>query len=223
MANKTKKEISTLTGIIIIVVVTVVLFGGVFAYSYLAFKKQVKFAVVPPTSPSLSTQQILNKPFPLAGEPTDQTADWKTYTNTQYGFEIKYPQNWFIKQNPDEAFPNITVAFSPISFSEMEGYFNSDVSGSGLEFQGDFLGTIKIYLSNMDNYDCKSDSGEERIIGSNTWCEFAVDKGDPGINHFLKTLSPDKKTLVEILEGGTISTDPLDIYNQVVSTFKFTK
>jgi hypothetical protein len=23
--------------------------------------------------------------------PTDQTADWKTYTNTQYGFEIKYP------------------------------------------------------------------------------------------------------------------------------------
>jgi len=25
---------------------------------------------------------------------TDQTADWKTYTNTQYGFEIKYPSDW---------------------------------------------------------------------------------------------------------------------------------
>lgn len=24
----------------------------------------------------------------------DATANWKTYTNTQYGFEIKYPQGW---------------------------------------------------------------------------------------------------------------------------------
>ncbi len=24
----------------------------------------------------------------------DQTANWKTYTNAQYGYEIKYPENW---------------------------------------------------------------------------------------------------------------------------------
>lgn len=26
--------------------------------------------------------------------PSDETADWRTYTNTQYGFSIKYPQSW---------------------------------------------------------------------------------------------------------------------------------
>ncbi len=26
----------------------------------------------------------------------DQTADWKTYTNTQYGYQIKYPIDWSI-------------------------------------------------------------------------------------------------------------------------------
>jgi len=57
-------KISTLTGIIIIIVAIAILFGGVFAYQYFLAKKL-----------------------------TDQIAGWKTYTNSQYGFEIKYPSN----------------------------------------------------------------------------------------------------------------------------------
>lgn len=30
--------------------------------------------------------------------PADETADWKTYTNTNYGFEIKYPETWSISE-----------------------------------------------------------------------------------------------------------------------------
>ncbi len=29
-------------------------------------------------------------------KPTDATTDWKTYTNTKYGYSIKYPTNWYI-------------------------------------------------------------------------------------------------------------------------------
>ena len=36
------------------------------------------------------------KPNNLATS-TDQTAGWKTYTNTQYGFEFKYPKDWIIE------------------------------------------------------------------------------------------------------------------------------
>ncbi|MCX6719634.1 MAG: PsbP-related protein, partial [Candidatus Staskawiczbacteria bacterium] len=36
--------------------------------------------------------------------PTDQTANWKTYTNTKYGFSIKYPPNFSVTESgrPDE-------------------------------------------------------------------------------------------------------------------------
>lgn len=30
---------------------------------------------------------------------TDQTANWKTYTNNKYGFSFNYPKEWFIIEN----------------------------------------------------------------------------------------------------------------------------
>ena len=61
-----QKGISTLAGVIIIVVVAAVFVGGVFAYQYFVIKSsQIKIA-----------------------QPINQTAGWKTYTNSQYGFEI---------------------------------------------------------------------------------------------------------------------------------------
>jgi hypothetical protein len=59
------KRVSTSSGIITIIAAILILFGGVFAYQYFFVK---------PVATSSSAQQILNKPFPLAGEPTDQTA-----------------------------------------------------------------------------------------------------------------------------------------------------
>ena len=32
---------------------------------------------------------VINEPSPIS---TDETANWKTYANTQYGFEFKYPE-----------------------------------------------------------------------------------------------------------------------------------
>jgi hypothetical protein len=32
----------------------------------------------------------------------DETADWKTYKSEEYGFEIKYPQNWTFKEEKNE-------------------------------------------------------------------------------------------------------------------------
>jgi hypothetical protein len=34
---------------------------------------------------------------------SDQTANWKTYTNTQYGFEVKYPSSASIQTFPNKA------------------------------------------------------------------------------------------------------------------------
>jgi len=72
---------TTLIGIIIIIVAAVVIFGGVFAYQYLVAQEN---------------QQINNI------QPISQTAGWKIYTNTKYGFEFKYPSNYQISDKTEE-------------------------------------------------------------------------------------------------------------------------
>ena len=76
-----KKQIPSWIGFVIIAVFVLVIFGGVFAYQYFTIKSQQ------------------NSEFFVSRLKTDQTqtqtAGWKTYTNNEYSFEIKYPENYF--------------------------------------------------------------------------------------------------------------------------------
>lgn len=44
-------------------------------------------------------EKVNEIPIDLTLMNTELTSDWKTYTNTEYGFEIKYPENWQVKEN----------------------------------------------------------------------------------------------------------------------------
>lgn len=63
---------------ILIVVIIAALVGG-----FLIYQNQTK--------PVLPVKQVV-QPLPKV----DETANWKTYSNTKSGFELKYPQNWII-------------------------------------------------------------------------------------------------------------------------------
>lgn len=58
-------------------------------------------------SVSQPNQQINNPPPPQqtgqTSQTIDETANWKTYTNTQYGFEFKYPKEYVIKDGDNYA------------------------------------------------------------------------------------------------------------------------
>jgi len=64
----------------------------------------------------LGQRQIQPTPAPspaVVATPTpDPTANWKTYTNTKYGYLIKYPKNWVLR--PDEQVPDQIVNFKNI-------------------------------------------------------------------------------------------------------------
>lgn len=75
---------------IALVVVIVILLGVV---GYFAFvKKLPPIAQQTPTPMSTQTKTPVPTPTPT---PKGETANWKTYTNTKYGFEVKYPSDVF--------------------------------------------------------------------------------------------------------------------------------
>lgn len=78
------RGVSTPIAITIIVVLAIILVGGVLAYQYWWLPKEE----VKPLE--IEKQTII---------PKDQTANWKTYRNEEYGFEIKYPKDANIRES----------------------------------------------------------------------------------------------------------------------------
>ncbi len=84
---KNQKGISSLLGILIIVILGVFVIGGVLVYQYWWMPEKPV-----PTVPILTPEPI---PTP------DETADWEIYRNEIYKYEIKYPYKWEAKENPE--------------------------------------------------------------------------------------------------------------------------
>ena len=108
--NQTKpnKKISTLIGILIIVVFALIVGGAIYWYSKEKFETpEVK----------VSEKTI-----------TDETANWKTYRNEEYGFEVKYPSNWQLStiKNDDDS-----ESFSLSPANETDNRYQFIIQGRG--------------------------------------------------------------------------------------------
>ena len=68
-----KRNVSTVIGFIIITVTAIIIFGGVLVYQYY---------YVPSLRNSIESPEV------------NQAAGWKTYTNSEYGFRITFPDSW---------------------------------------------------------------------------------------------------------------------------------
>ena len=86
------RGVSTPIALTIIIALSVVLVGGVLGYQYyyVILKEETKI----PEIKAPETQKTET--------PKDKTASWNTFTNTQYGFEFKYPATWKATANGNE-------------------------------------------------------------------------------------------------------------------------
>lgn len=96
MISFRNKGISTTLRILIILLVTVIIGGGVYLW-----------------------QQINSISDLASNQPNGETAGWQTYINTEYGFEFKYPET-FLKEIPSEASFNIGLL---TFFFKKDGYY----------------------------------------------------------------------------------------------------
>lgn len=80
----TKKGFTVIEGVVIVALILVVV--GIVSMS----KKKTGSTTTIPAATNSVTPNI------------DETADWKTYTNTKYGYSFKYPNSWNFMESPDK-------------------------------------------------------------------------------------------------------------------------
>ena len=137
------------------------------------------------------------------------TSTWKTYTNTQYGFELKYPSDWRV------AGPGTFVGFGPVSIPEdtLFGVFNTlKVPSLGIDPANPNHEITKIedaYINGLPakriydrNISANQVSTELYITHGNT----IIAVGQPTLNNSDYPFSHSYNTII----------------NQILSTFKFT-
>jgi len=217
--QKQKGKISTLVGVTIIVAVAVVLFGGVFAYQY--FAKQ-NFETVQPVAQNQTQTETQTA--------TDETADWKTYINDEYGFEFKYPAGFFDKfygPSEDECsnrHPDIQKYSTRFIFeADQEGTTQNAIS-MGITIICTKLEEKKVsnFIEDLSLIAGSSNTDIKQIGGRTTYQTYAYSKLSADETFFTFT-DLGENTLQIAFSNYNLNKDTKDVVDKILSNFKFTK
>jgi len=160
----------------------------------------------------------------------DETADWKTYRNEEYGFEVKYPENTLTKVSVEESLPpDYSSKFNGVKFisSARAGNLGKKecmYGGSGLisickaEAEGGIT-FIPIDKQFQDIVEPLTNTETISILGKEGTSYFIGAEGE-GTDYYIIPLTSTQTLII----ARTYRIDgfmPKQLFNQIISTFKF--
>jgi len=174
----------------------------------------------------------------------ESSAELKTYTNSEFGFEMKYPANFFDEnQQPKLLSGDCNYSVFPGKCPDIK-----DIVANDMISQGGDAAAIKSNLSDKNYWD--NPDGTKQTINNTNYCLYATGDAATGhaFNYYYFATVKNKKCAVVYLATSTTNCDfylPLEkgnteqeknynnclttnknqptILNQIISTFKFTK
>lgn len=170
--------------------------------------KNVETPTTPVATPTPITQQ------PIATTTPDPTADWKTYENKDYGFSFKYPRDW---------------EYNVVSNKQVE----LNKIGKRLVVEGSDMYTIGLFISNgmedsIDGLytDLIADTPKEAqaTINKSVINSYSVVIVDTYLQiqtYFLKNKISYSFVIPKVMSTSEFN-ESKSIYDQILSTFKFT-
>ena len=179
------------------------------------------------TVPEMKKQEEI-----IPSEKVDETADWKTYQNENGGYIIKYPSNWMIIS--DWKFVTDATDMG-INFCGPEYSSKTECSAGGkgdnpvIKLGDDMLDYKEegFCVQNKENIFCK-----ENLILSQKYIKIAgrdgiitefKDINNGSIYASWKENSTDEKLFSLSVVGLKKYSNYRDVFNQMLSTFKFTE
>lgn len=188
---------------ILIVLGVVVIAGGFFTYWNVYRNRGAVTLNVSPT-PTVSTA----KKSPSASPTTSPSipADWQTYTNSEYGFSFKYPKDWILSSD-NLSSSNATGGRAKLTISKSD---NEKIEIIG-NFEGGFEDAAYFYSAEISNgkivvTDRKANEGSANYVALN-----------------VLNITQDKWINILFYYPTDNKTDALNIFDQILSTFQFTK
>ncbi len=218
--SSSKKKWILISAVLLLLIV--VSFGGAY---FLSNKMKS-------TSVSKAGNNSLNGNATQTTKPTptpDPTANWRTYTNTKYGYSIQYPENWFARESPDTmtgaaftssskmndyASETISIAYAPKPYNDVDinTPFAEYIKTAAIKQIQNYikLSSINPITTNASFVGYETTWMVQSITGSGTSESLPIT--------FFE-IPKDNKAIIWVFLSKK---EDLDTYNKMLSTFKFT-
>jgi len=136
---------------------------------------------------------------------TDETADWKTYRNEEYGFEVRYPEEFIFESRRDIIRDQIWLG----------GIYTEDKGNFGI-----LVKEQKLNPDNIEGLYGKIDN--VKIIEINNIKAYRYMEGDAGCGGYSISIPKDEITIkISFSDCKGQTTEIVNNQDQILSTFKF--